>query len=424
MTVWNIMDTPLRGLLIVPAMLLLLWSGYLCLMLLLAKGSRWQILPAVFTLCALAVLFFLLLDGAFHYAEPDYPRTWPAITDGFCALPVAVPVLLELLAAGYLLWTFWRLKKLREASPSPASVKETVDLLPAGIAFAREDGQTVFANLTMDTVSRAITGKVLSDLRPLLARTETAVEAGTPQAVVSARDRVWQLTPGRITEHGTPYLQLTATDVTDLARINDELRSQNRRLREIRRRLEIYSREADRIVASQELLNARMQVHNETGHVLLASRRCMEHPEDVDASALLQMLKTTNDRLLKEYEEDDDAKEDPLTAAIDTAKAIGVTCRLRGAIPEGGTPRTVLAAAIRECASNLRKHADGDLLQVTMEETGGTLRFTLCGNGAPPNRPVSVSGGLASLRTLAENAGGEMKIDAAPAFTVTIELPN
>ena len=105
MTVWNIMDTPLRGLLIVPAMLLLLWSGYLCLMLLLAKGSRRQILPAVLTLCALAVLFFLLLDGAFHYAEPDYPRTWPAITDGFCALPVAVPVLLELLAAGYLLWT-------------------------------------------------------------------------------------------------------------------------------------------------------------------------------------------------------------------------------------------------------------------------------------------------------------------------------
>ena len=114
----------------------------------------------------------------------------------------------------------------------------------------------------------------------------------------------------------------------------------------------------------------------------------------------------------------------PEVEAIDTAKAIGVTCRLRGAIPEGGTPRTVLAAAIRECASNLRKHADGDLLQVTMEETGGTLRFTLCGNGAPPRRPVAVTGGLASLRTLAQNAGGEMKIDAAPAFTVTIELPN
>ncbi len=122
MTVWNIMDTPLRGLLIVPAMLLLLWSGFLCLMLLSAKGSRRHIRPAIVTLCALFLLFFLLLDGAFHYAEPDYPRTWPALTDGFCALPVAVPVLLELLAAGYLLWAGRQQQEPGEVGRSAASV--------------------------------------------------------------------------------------------------------------------------------------------------------------------------------------------------------------------------------------------------------------------------------------------------------------
>ena len=36
------------------------------------------------------------------------------------------------------------------------------------------------------------------------------------------------------------------------------------------------------MIISQELLNARMQVHNETGHVLLASRRYMDHPDAVD----------------------------------------------------------------------------------------------------------------------------------------------
>ena len=424
MTIWHAAETLLRGLLIVSALLLLLWNGYLCLLLAHVRERRSHILPVSFSLIVLFLLFFLLLDGVFHHGEPDHPRTWPAVTAAFCHLPVFVHLLTELFAALWLFWVSRKLALLRKARPTPDSVKETLDLLPAGIAFAAEDGQTVFSNLTMDAVSRALTGRVLTDLHPLLELATAAehTEPGTPHAVVSDGTRVWKLSHSSVSQGEQAFSRLTATDVTALARINDDLRSKNDKLRELHQRLENYNREAEKTILSQELLNARMQVHNETGHVLLISRRYMDDPSAIDAAALLRTLLVTNAQLLKEYEEDD-TQRDALTEAIRGAGTIGITVGLRGAIPEGGTPRTILAAAVQECASNLRKHGDGDRLEVNTEAAGGGFHFTLAGNGSVPDKPLSETGGLSSLRSLVENAGGTMSALTQPSVTIEIHLP-
>lgn len=424
MTIWNAMQTPMRSLLVVTTLLLLLWNAYLCMILVHVKGSRLHILASVSSLLALFALFFFLLDGMFHYGEPKYPRTWHAATTAFCSLPLSVPVLMELFAALWLFLASHALMALRRARPTPDSVKETVDLLPAGIAFAEESGQTVLSNLTMDALSRALTGRVLTDLQPLLNHAEAVAntEAGKPQAVVSDGTRTWKLFCGKIKDGKTLYIQLTATDVTALTQINEELWNKHDKLQELHRRLADYSREAEQIIISQELLNARMQVHNETGHVLLVSRRFMDDPAAIDEAALLQTLSVTNAQLLKEYEEDD-TQRDRLRETMEAARTIGIAVRLRGAIPENGTPRTILAAAIRECASNLRKHANGSCLEVDVKDAGNEVTFTLNGNGRVPEKPLSETGGLSSLRTLVENAGGTMSASIQPSVTIKIHLP-
>ena len=424
MTIWNAMETPVCSLLVITALLLLLWNSYLFLILAHAKESRTRILPALCSLLVIFVLFFFLLDGMFHYGEPEYPRTWHTATTAFCSFPVFIPLIIELITAVWLFWASRALALLRRARPTPDSVKETVDLLPVGIAFADESGQTVFANLTMDALSRALTGRVLTDLQPLLNRAE-AGEApldGNLQTVVSDGIKVWKLSHGKIRAGNQDYFQLTATDVTALAKINEELRNNHDKLQELHRRLENYNREAEQMIVSHELLNARMQVHNETGHILLVSRRYMDDPEAIDETALLQTLSITNAQLLKEYEEDD-TQRDRLSKAMEAARTIGVTVRLRGAIPENGTPRTILAAAIRECASNLRKHADGNRLEVETEDDDNEIRFTLAGNGRAPEKPFSETGGLSSLRTLVENAGGTMSVSAQSSVSIEIQLP-
>ena len=299
-----------------------------------------------------------------------------------------------------------------------------MDLLPAGIAFGRPDGTVVFRNLTMNRLSRSLIGRHMDDLSAF----EKAV---FPEAVNSAErsaqaalpdSTVWQLTAKETQVDGAPYTQLIATDITEQAAITRELEEKNEKLRDLHRRLDLYNRQADRIIIAQELLSARMAVHSEVGNVLLESRHYLRDPASFDEEKLLQALKYTNAYLLREYEEDDTAG-DPLTDAMETAEAIGVDVAISGPIPGEDPYRPLLASAIGECASNTVKHADGDRLTVEIrsEETGVT--FTLRSGGAAPRGPIRESGGLRNLRLLVEQQGGTMQTEASPSFTLTIRLP-
>ena len=429
MTIWETMNTGLDELLITFAMLIMLYAGYLCMAFYrLGKKDKNTGISLILFVVYFAA-FYMMLDGKFHYVEPDYYyymdvdyiRTWPKVTTAFCSLPAAVVLVAEIITAIYLFWGTQHRKKLRKESLTRTSVKEAIDLLPAGVAFAKEDGNVVFANLSMNAISHSRTGKNMTDITEY-----------DQNLIYSDGTKTWQFALENITWRGKPYIQLTANDITEEARINDELKGKNKKLKEIRNRLEIYNRRAEQITISRELLNARRQVHSETGHILLASRHYMEHPDSIDEESFLGTLKLTNMHLLKEYEEDD-TEVDQLAEAMEMAKAIAVRVKISGMIPEEGELRDILASAVNECATNTKKHADGDTLIVTTEEKDDTVIFTLTGNGEPPEKDatdfgaapekaIKETGGLASLRTLVENAGGTMEIKADEAFTIIIKM--
>lgn len=431
MTIWESMNTGLSELIISLAMLIMLYAGYLSMTFyrLGRKGKNTLISLTVFVIYFAA--FYMMLDGKFHYVEPDYYyymdvdylRTWPRVTTAFCSLPVALILTVEVITVIYLvLGTLHRIH-LRKKSLTRSSIKEALDQLPAGVAFAEMSGNVVFANLSMNDISESRFGKDIMDI--------AGFEHNT---IYSDGTKTWQFTQEHITWRGKPYIQLTANDITEEARINEELKDKNKKLKEIKSRLEIYNRRAEQITISRELLNARRQVHSETGHILLASRHYMEHPESIDEDNFLSTLKQTNMHLLKEYEEDD-TEVDQLADAVEMAKAIAVKVKINGMIPETGELRDILASAINECATNTQKHADGDTLTVTTEEKEDTIIFVLTGNGQPPEKDtvgsgsvhentIRETGGLASLRTLVENAGGTMEIKAEEDFTVIIKMKN
>lgn len=431
MTIWESMNTGLAELLVIGTMLIMLYAGYLCMTFyrLGRKEINTKISFILFVLYFGA--FYLMLDGKFHYVEPDYfyymdvdyLRTWSKVTTAFCSLPVLVVLTAEIITALYLVWGTQQRIKLRKDILTPTSIKEAIDMLPSGVAFAEMSGNVVFANLSMNAIAQSCFGKSLTDV--------TGFEHNT---ICSDGTKTWQFIQELVTLQGQTYIQVTANDITEEVGINDELKGKNRKLKEIRNRLEIYNRRAEQITISRELLNARRQVHSETGHILLASRHYMEHPDLIDEDNFLSTLKLTNMHLLKEYEEVD-TETDPLSEAIEMAKAINVKVKLVGMIPEEGTLRDILASAVNECSTNTKKHADGDTLFVTTEEKKDTVIFTLTGNenisgkdttepGTASSKIVKETGGLASLRILVENAGGTMEIKTEETFTVTIKMKN
>ena len=380
--------------------------------------NRREKLPLLCHFAAGCIIFWLVLTDISCYINfPEGLAVLPGWIRAFSLLPAWAPAAYELVSAGILVFAVRDAVRYRGGHVTPDSVKETMDLLPVGIAFGRPDGTVLFRNLVMDRLSRALTGKLLTDFNGFRA----AAGGEREQAQVSLPEEVWQIDVKETTVGNEPLLQLTAAEITEQAAITKELEEKNRKLRDLHLRLEMYSRQADRIIIAQELLSARMTVHNELGNVLLESRHCLNDPASIDEGVLLQALKNTNTYLLREYEQDDTAV-DPLAEAVETAGAIGVKVTLTGIPPAEGSPRVILAAAIRECATNAVKHAEGDRLRADISRTDAGFRIVLRSNGNPPEGPILETGGLRSLRALVENHAGSMRIDTCPEVRMTITV--
>ena len=118
---------------------------------------------------------------------------------------------------------------------------------------------------------------------------------------------------------------------------------------------------------------ARSALHNELGQVLLMGRHYIEHPESTDRAMVALMTRQMNRFLLGESETTRPPEEDALRQAIRLAESIGVTVALSGEAPQEASLRALLAQAIRECAANTVKHAEGDRIEVALGESGQGL---------------------------------------------------
>ena len=218
----------------------------------------------------------------------------------------------------------------RKEHPTFESIKEAMDLLPAGIAFGRTDGTVIFNNLAMNSLSLDLTGKSITDLSAFLDK--VGMTENESQLALSDGSAVWKLTGQDFDLDGKTYIQLTAADITKEAEIMRILEEKNDKLRDIQMRLKIYNQQAEKLIISQELLTARMAVHSELGSILLESRRYLNVPSSIDEEILMQALKHTNTYLLREYEQDDTAG-DALVDALELARVIGVDVDITGVIP-------------------------------------------------------------------------------------------
>ena len=95
-----------------------------------------------------------------------------------------------------------------------------------------------------------------------------------------------------------------------------------------------------------------------------------------------------------------------------------------GAFPEDGTENAHLAeAAAHECLTNLVRHAHGTRLEISSEATKIGWKIRYINDGDAPTGPIVEGSGLSSLRAQVEAAGGEMVVEHAPRFALTLILP-
>lgn len=308
------------------------------------------------------------------------------------------------------------------------STKEALDNIPVGICFFNEKGQIVLINHQMFYLWDQLKGfnfKNLKELREKLKDPTDTVDCIDQELKIYCfqNGRVWRFTESYVQDRWSrKYIQFIATDITNIMVTKQELEKEHQKLSKTSKRIKTMIKNVNELTRAEEILSLKMRVHNDLGQSIIATKKILQEEEKMEYAqevienwkSSINLLKNTNNQQLQE---------DPLTQLKEAAKGIGVDILLEGALPEDEKIAYLIITALRECATNVARHTDGNELYGRINSDGNRIRVFIENNGSPPKREIIEGGGLHSLRKKIENIGGIMAIQSFPNYRLTISLP-
>ena len=310
------------------------------------------------------------------------------------------------------------------SSLTPQSLEDGLNSLPDGITFADPNGVPLLVNSTMQRVCREGLGRPMLNTLSFEDCLQKGMVAEGCRAEIRGKGyylhlrdgSIWDIRKRLVITKGHKLWELLAYDITERYSKSRELEERSAHLKEVNLNIRNYTRELNAIIREEEVLAAKIRIHDDVGRALLALKSYLIRGGDREA--LIELWQFTAGLLRGENEPDDSA--DPIGALMEAAKAVGVELTLTGSIPPDLHKLTVIA--IHECLTNTVKHADGTRLDVEITDKDGCVTEIFRNDGRPPQGEISEKGGLKSLRTAVEKERGEMELSADPQFTLTIRV--
>ena len=309
------------------------------------------------------------------------------------------------------------------------SIKEATDSLPMGILCYAPNGRILLANPTMEQFCKRLTGELLTDGANFAEKLHMGeflcgcqvIDAPETLVIRLSDDTVWTVTEEIIPYESVSILAIMVSDITDAYRKTQELRQVQEKVLMQSAKLIKTNQEIVALTTEQELLAAKVKIHDELGQNLLSIKRMIlnGYGTENEKADMIKRLHKNIDFLKGEA----DTIPDEYELMIGTAKRLGVNVVVSGDLPQTEPMKHIIAAGIHECFTNTLRHAHGNRLNVCIAENENLLTAVFTNNGSLPTGEIQEKGGLKLLRALVERAGGQMTVSAEPDLSITIELP-
>lgn len=312
------------------------------------------------------------------------------------------------------------------------SIKQGVDLMPKGLLFFDESGRPHLANHQIHKLSVMLTGKPVRNgwmlwdfLKAGNAKERRVFGLHDESLILQMSDgSIWGFSIQRLPLGKTHVYQVLATSLEEEWRQSQRLQEQVKKLRQVNERLRQYNKRVADVAKEEELLSAKVQIHDRIGKMLIGMRLMLN--ESVSPAKACMMVEDYRGTIrLFRSGFSDASTPDQLEALQKAAAYLGITVECRGLKKdEDGVVIHLLLASARECLTNAARHADADKLSIDIRHGEKGVSITYTNNGRPPrDSGVVESGGLLSLRSIVEKAGALLTIVSSPAFMLTIDIP-
>lgn len=333
------------------------------------------------------------------------------ILDSPSFIVISIIIMISTMTIAVVYYNFW----FRKTNVTPTAIKDFTDQIPVGMCYYLDGGRIIFQNREMNRLCVELIGKTLLN-------GEELYEAVKDGIVTFADNTVRQFEHRMVKLRDVEAHELIAFDITELTGKTKILESENDELKNLNASLKDYNLKIDDTVRREEILQARVNIHDEMNRLILMTMAAAEDDANTSYADIMKLWKD-NIILLNRH---NDAEDDIVKPIKKLADMLGVSLQFTGddiaIIPE--KYREIFSIAAREAVANSTKHANAAELVINIEVDEDTTHFSFSNDGVIPKGEIKPAGGLANLKTIAMDNSGSLEISVTDRFTFSINLAN
>ena len=315
-------------------------------------------------------------------------------------------------------WITWNNLRWQRTHVTPFSIQEGFERLTEGLCYYRKGGQCVLVNSRMNALCMEISG------HPLMNGEEFAREL--PPVLTTPRGETFLITQKDVLFGKEMIKEIVASNVTEYYQKTQLLEEETKRLQSFQEELRKYHVGMRENVRKEEILRAKMNIHDEMNRVLLSTRQAMMSDDPAEREKALLSWKK-NALLLCKESEGSTGTEDAMRDLQVIADSLGVQLVLKGNPAVMSEEALGLFVVItREAMNNAVKHADAKHVCAeisSMDQERVRIVYYNDGRKPEPGMTVKETGGLKNMRQKLEEIGGNVKIQVDEGFRLEAEIP-
>ena len=322
---------------------------------------------------------------------------------------------------------------------SAKMIKKAIDSYPGGICFSALDGRVILVNEKMNQLMLELTGHTILNAKVAWeelanfannGKAEKLNQSWLPKDPDNENGSTHQQLFFRFSDSsvwrfelrflGSNTVQIEAAEITELYRLSEELYENTIRLQDMQKRQKALLDSIVEVNLNKEILTAKMHIHDELGHCLLATTKAIT--EDSLAENADTLRKSWNStiqdfsNISTVWTVPDSSLQPEL---MQVAELIGCKVIFLGEQPKSRKALQLLYAAIREAV----RHVNATELMVKIEQDEKSYHIEISDNGSVSVSSITEGNGLSALRQRLEQEGASLKVLCDNSVSLIIDIP-
>ena len=324
---------------------------------------------------------------------------------------------------------------------SAKMIKKAIDSYPGGICFSALDGRVILVNEKMNQLMLELTGHTILNAKVAWEELANFASNGKAEKLTQSwlpkdpdnesihqqlffrfsYSSVWRF---ELKFLDSNTIQIEAAEITELYRLNEELYENTIRIQEMQKRQNALLDSIVEVNLNKEILAAKMHIHDELGHCLLATTKALTEDSLTENADMLRKSWNSTIHDFSNISTVWTVPDSSLQAELmQVAELIGCKVIFLGEQPTQRKALQLLYAAIREALTNAVRHANATELMVKIEQDEKNYHIEISDNGSVSVSSITEGNGLSALRQRLEQEGASLKVLCNNSVSLIVDIP-